>query len=169
MSFRGFIEPFLGTLLALLAVPAHSSAQTITAQQRQDRAIATELDIDSQELITLEKETAHALSLNNSSFFDHVYSDDYVGIAATGELRNKLALVAGIQNSTVRYTTFVATNISVRVYGPSAVVTCTWTTRGVNQEGHNFSRQYRVIHVYVNNSHIGGWKVVAGQETMLPG
>ncbi len=169
MSLRGFVGPFLGTLLALLVVPANSSAQAINAQQRRDRAIATELDVDSQELLTLEKETAHALSLNNSSFFDHVYSEDYVGTAATGELRNKSALMADIQHSTVRYTTFVVTNISVRVYGPSAVVTCTWTTRGVNQEGHNFSRQYRVIHVYVNNSHVGGWKVVAGQETMLPG
>jgi ketosteroid isomerase-like protein len=169
MSLRGFVGPFLGTLLAVLVVPAHSSAQSISYQQRRERAIATELDIDSQELITLEKETAHALSLNNSSFFDHVYSDDYVGTAATGEMRNKLALMAGIQNSTVHYSTFVATNIGVRVYGPSAVVTCTWTTRGVDQDGHNFSRQYRVIHVYVNNSHMGGWKVVAGQETMLPG
>lgn len=169
MSLRGFVGPFLGTLLTLLVVPAHSSAQAVNAQQRRDRAIATELDVDSQELVTLEKETAHALSLNNSSFFDHIYSDDYIGTAATGEIRNKLALIAGIQHSTVQYTTFVATNINVRVYGPSAVVTCTWTTRGVNQEGHSFSRQYRVIHVYVNSNHAGGWKVIAGQETMLPG
>jgi hypothetical protein len=31
-----------------------------------------------------------------------------------------------------------------------------------------FARQYRVIHVYVNNK-AGGWKIVASQETQLPG
>jgi ketosteroid isomerase-like protein len=56
----------------------------------------------------------------------------------------------------------------VRIYGPTAVVTSTWTTRGV-QDGRNFSRQYRVIHIYVNYNNEGNWKVVAGQETMLPG
>jgi len=154
-------------LLTLLAIPLHSSAQALNDDQRKARAIATELDLDSQELVTLEKETAHALALNNSSFFDHVYSDDYVGTAASGETRDKRALVASIQHSSTSYANFLVTNINVRVYGPSAVVTCTWTTRGV-QDGRNFARQYRVIHVYINN-HAGGWKVVAGQETLLPG
>ena len=167
MSMRLIGRILPGTLLALIFIPWHSSAQALTAQQRKDRAIALELDLDSQELVTLEKETAHALSLNNSSFFDHVYSDDYVGTAATGEIRDKSALVATIQHSSARYSNFLVTNINVRVYGPSAVVTCTWTTRGV-QDGRDFARQYRVIHVYVNN-HAGGWKVVAGQETMMPG
>ena len=152
---------------ALLFTPALLHAQSVS--QRRQNAIAAELDVDSQELVALEKETAHALALNNSSFFDHVYSDEYVGVAASGEVRNKSALVSSIQRSPIRYSTFVATNISVRIYGPSAVVTCTWTVRG-EVDGRNFSRQYRVTHVYVNaGGHEGGWKVVAGQETMLPG
>lgn len=167
MLIRVIGRILLGALIALCFVPQHSAAQFIGDKQRKERAIATELDLDSQELVNLEKETAHALALNNPSFFDHVYSDDYVGTAATGEIRDKNALVASIQHSTAQYSNFFVTNINVRIYGPSAVVSCTWTTRGV-QDGHSFSRQYRVIHVYVNN-HAGGWKVVAGQETMLPG
>jgi ketosteroid isomerase-like protein len=116
--------------------------------------------------VALEKETAHAMALNNSSFFQRVYNDDFVGTAPTGELRDRRSLVASIQNSDIKYSSFIASNIHVRIYGPTAVVTCTWSTRGV-QNGHNFSRQYRVIHVYLNNS-AGGWKVVAGQETILP-
>jgi len=140
----------------------------MTAQQKKARAVATELDVDSQELVALEKETGRALSQNSSSFFSRVYSDDYVGVAANGEIRDKNALVASIQYSPIKYSTFVVTDISVRIYGPSAVVTATWSTRGV-QDGRTFSRQYRVIHVYVNGGHEGAWKVVAGQETMLPG
>jgi len=128
--------------------------------------IAAEMEVEAVELVALEKETAHAMALNNSSFFQRVYNDDFVGTAPTGELRDRHALVASIQNSDIKYTSFIASDIHVRIYGPTAVVTCTWSTRGM-QNGHNFSRQYRVIHVYLNNN-VGGWKVVAGQETILP-
>ena len=152
-------------LAALLIYPALLPAQT-TAQKR-DRAITAEMEVEGVELVALEKETAHAMALNNSSFFQRVYNDDYVGVAPTGEIMDRSALVASIQRSTAQYSSFIATNINVRIYGPTAVVTCTWSTRGV-QDGRSFSKQYRVIHVYLNNS-TGGWKVVAGQQTMLPG
>jgi uncharacterized protein (TIGR02246 family) len=166
MFHRGIAWIWLGVALIWLAIPQQSSAQ-MTWQEKHDRAVAAELDVDSQEIVALEKETAHALSLNNASFFARVYADDYQGTAATGEFRDRNALVSSIEHSTARYSAFVVTNISVRIYGPTAVVTCTWSTRGV-QDGRNFARQYRVIHVYVNNR-AGGWRVIAGQETMLPG
>ncbi len=153
-------------LAALLISPALLSAQQLTQAQKRERAIAAEMEVEAQELVTLEKETAHAMALNNSSFFQRVYSDDFFGTAPTGERRDRNALVAAIQNSNAKYTSFISTDIHVRIFGPTAVVTCTWSTRGV-QNGHNFSRQYRVIHIYLNNN-VGGWKVVAGQETMLP-
>jgi ketosteroid isomerase-like protein len=155
---------------AVLFFPALVSAQnspSLTVAQRKDRAITVEMEVEGVELVALEKETAHAMALNNSSFFQRVYNDDFVGTTPTGEILDRSALVASIQNSTTKYSSFIATDIHVRVYGPTAVVTCTWSTRGV-QNGRNFSRQYRVIHVYLNNR-VGGWKVVAGQETILPG
>ena len=170
MSLQRFVTVGLGALLALLLLPAHCFAQRppLTSKQKRELAIATELDMDSQELVTLEKETARALSQNSSSFFSRVYSDDYVGIAASGEVLDKRALVASIQRSPAKYFTFLVTDISVRIYGASAVVTATWTTRGV-LDGSNFSLQYRVIHVFVNTNGQGTWRAVAGQETLLPG
>lgn len=152
-------------LAAILFSPALLSAQLTPAQKR-DRAITAEMETEAQELVVLEKETAHAMALNNSSFFQRVYNDDFVGTAPTGERQDRAALVAFIQNSDAKYTSFIASDIHVRIYGPTAVVTCTWSARGV-QNGRNFARQYRVIHVYLNNN-VGGWKVVAGQETILP-
>jgi ketosteroid isomerase-like protein len=154
-------------LAALLISPALLSAQQLTQAQKRERAIAAEMEVEAQELVTLEKETAHAMALNNSSFFQRVYSDDFFGTAPTGERRDRNALVAAIQNSNAKYTSFISTDIHVRIFGPTAVVTCTWSARGA-QNGHDFSRQYRVIHVYLNNI-VGGWKVVASQETILPG
>ena len=159
----------IGLFAALLLSPALLPAQTpgLTPAQKRDRAITAEMEVEGVELVALEKETAHAMALNNSSFFQRVYNDDYAGTAPSGEVMDRSALVASIQNSTVTYSSFVATDIHVRIYGPTAVVTCTWSTRGI-QNGRNFAHQYRVIHVYMNNR-AGGWKVVAGQQTMLPG
>lgn len=153
-------------LAALLVSPALVSAQ-LSSAQRKERAIAADVEIGAVELVTLEKEAAHAMALNNSSFFQRIYSDDYVGTASTGEVLDRSALVNSIQTSNTKYSSFIASDIHVRVYGPTAVVTCTWSTRGV-QNGHNFARQYRVIHVYLSNR-AGGWKIVAGQETIMPG
>jgi ketosteroid isomerase-like protein len=125
------------------------------------------MEMGAEEIVVLEKETAHAMALNNASFFQRVYSDDYVGTAPTGEVMDRSRLVSSIQSSTSKYSSFIATDIHVRLFGPTAVVTCTWSTRGV-QDGRNFSRQYRVIHVYLNNM-VSGWKVIAGQQTVLPG
>lgn len=156
-----------GCLLAMLVCfPAVLLAQLSQAQKK-DRLITAEMEVEGVELVALEKETAHALALNNSSFFQRVYNDDYIGTAPTGEILDRSRLVASIQNSTATYSSFIASDINVRIYGPTAVVTCTWSTRGVDK-GHNFSRQYRVIHVYTNNR-VGGWKVVAGQQTLIPG
>jgi ketosteroid isomerase-like protein len=153
-------------LAGLLCCPALVSAQ-LTYTQKRERAIAAQVEMGAEEVVVLEKETAHAMSLNNASFFQRVYSDDYVGTAPSGEILSRSSLVTSIQNSTIKYSSFIASDIHVRLFGPTAVVTCTWSTRGV-QNGRNFSRQYRVIHVYMNND-AGGWKAVAGQETMLPG
>jgi ketosteroid isomerase-like protein len=158
-------QRLVGLLAALLFYPALLSAQLPLSQKR-DKAITAEMEVEGVELVALEKETAHAMALNNSSFFQRVYSDDFVGTAPTGELLDRRSLVAAIQNSNTKYTSFIASDIHVRIYGPTAVVTCTWSMRGV-QNGHDFARQYRVIHVYLNNN-VGGWKVVAGQETILP-
>jgi ketosteroid isomerase-like protein len=160
------VKQHLGCLLAaLLFSPALLSAQVRPGSKR-DKTITAEMEVEAEELVALEKETAHAMALNNSSFFQRVYTDDFTGIAPTGEVLDRSTMVASIQNSNIKYSSFIASGIHVRIYGPTAVVTCTWSTRGV-QNGHDFSRQYRVIHVYLNNE-VSGWKVVASQQTILP-
>lgn len=164
-----FIRGIGGLLAALLLVPALLPAQTepLSTRQRKERAVAAEVETEAVEIVALEKEMAHAIALNDPTFFQRVYSDDYVGTAANGETRDKSTVVAHIQSSSLKFSNFIVTNINVRVFGASAVATCTWTARG-EQNGHTFARQYRVIHVYVNNN-VSGWKVVASQETQMPG
>jgi hypothetical protein len=125
-----------------------------------------ELEIDRQELVNLENETVRALQLNNATFFKRVYSDDFMATTAFGQTIDKQTLVNNVQNSKIKYESFLATDIRVRLYQETAVVNALWTLRGF-ANGRHVSRQSRVLHVYVNGQH--GWHAVASQETPLPG
>lgn len=130
------------------------------------REMAKEAEVKQDELTNLEKETAHALQWNTGTFFRRVYGEDFVGILETGRVLDKAGYIATIEKSNARYASFIASDIRVRMYQDTAVVTCLWSARGtIGQQ--SFSRQYRVTHVYVYGQR--GWQAVASQQTLLPG
>lgn len=154
-----------GLLVCLLVAPA-AHAQQLSAAELKEKA--AEEEMQRQELVALQNETVHAIQMNNTAFFRRVYSDDYIGTLPGGRVLDKSALLAVLQSSSAsaKYTTFLATDIRVRIYENTAVVTCLWSARGTS-DGRTFSRQSRVTTVYVYG--LRGWQAVASQETQLPG
>jgi hypothetical protein len=122
-------------------------------------------ELQRQEIVNIESETVRAILLNNGTFFRRVYSDDFVGTLSHGQAVDKTQMVQAVQSPDVKYDSFVATDIKVRIYQDIAVATCLWSSRGTFH-GQHFSSQMRVTHVYVNGRR--GWQVVAGQTTALP-
>jgi len=160
----------LSTLvLAVLAFLASMLAPRCAAQRlspEELKQLAIEKETKQEELITLEKETARAMQWSNGTLFRRVYGDDFVGILATGQTMGKAAWIASVENSSNKYASFIASDVRVRMYLDTAVVTCLWSARGT-QGGRSFSRQWRVTHVYVYG--LRGWQGVSSQETLLPG
>jgi hypothetical protein len=156
---------FILSLLVCLWLAPAAHAQLTAAELREK---AAEEEVQRQELITLQSETVRAIQMNNTAFFRRVYSDDFIGTAPGGRVLDKPGLLAVLQSASTstKYTAFVATDIRVRIYEQTAVVTCLWSSRGVF-DGHNFSRQSRVTTVYIYG--LRGWQAVASQETQLPG
>jgi len=130
------------------------------------RQWAKEQDEKQQELISLEKEMARAQQWNTGTIFRRVYGDDFQGILPTGQVMDKAGWIGGMEKSGIKYSSFVASDIRVRMFQDTAVVTCLWSARGTQGE-RAFSRQSRVTHVYVYGQQ--GWKMVSSQETLLPG
>ncbi|HEY2352000.1 MAG TPA: nuclear transport factor 2 family protein [Candidatus Acidoferrum sp.] len=122
-------------------------------------------EMERQEVVNLEHETARAIMLNNGTFFRRVYADDYKGTLSHGQLVDKNYLINEVQNSGARYQSFNASDIQVRLYRETAVATCLWTSKGFFR-GQPIETQMRVMHVYINGPR--GWHVVAGQTTPLP-
>lgn len=158
---------WFGTLLlATMVLPVVPSGQAQSLEEMRLLRKAKENDARQEELFNLEKETVRALQWNTGTFFRRVYGDEFVGILPSGQVLNKTAWVAAVENSGIRYSSFIASDIRVNMYEDTAVVTCLWSARGT-KNGRPFSRQSRVTHVYVYGQ--GGWQAVASQETVLPG
>lgn len=122
-------------------------------------------EMQRQEIINLEHEAARAIQTNTGTFFRRVYSDDFSGTMSHGQPVDKTTFISAVQTYEVKYDGFNASDINVRLYKDTAVATCLWTARGTFKE-QKFNSQMRVLHVYINTPR--GWRVVAGQITLLP-
>jgi len=122
-------------------------------------------ELQRQEIVSLEREAARAIQLNNGAFFRRVYSEDFVGTLSHGQTVDKAAWVAMIESSPAKYDTFIASDIKVRLFQEMAVATCLWSSRSTIK-GQSVAHQMRAIHVYLNG--MSGWHVISGQNTNLP-
>ncbi len=156
------------SILILLGASCLLFSPSACAQcdREERRQMAADAEMHREELDVLVRETVHAVQLKNHSFFRRVYGDDFAGTSPNGTMMDRAALIASIQNSPATYATFIATNVRIRIFEDTAVVTSVWSARGT-QDGRSFSRQSRIIQIYVYGQR--GWQVVVSQETLLPG
>ncbi|HYL60979.1 MAG TPA: nuclear transport factor 2 family protein [Candidatus Methylomirabilis sp.] len=125
----------------------------------------TDPEIQRQEIVNLEKESARAILLGDTTYFRRVYSDDYSGTLSRGAVVDKSGFITAVQSPLIKYQIFTASDVKVRIFRETAVATCLWSSRGI-VSGQSVSSQMRVMHIYVNGG--TGWKVVAGHTSALP-
>jgi ketosteroid isomerase-like protein len=155
-------------IVLLFAVSTFLSAPRTWAQASaaEMKELAKENDAKQDELENLEREMARAMQWNNGTLFRRIYGEDFVGVLPSGQMKDKAGWIAYVENSGIKYTSFIASDIHVRMFEDMAVVTCLWSARGT-QGGRSFDKQFRVTHVYIYGQR--GWQAIAGQETLLPG
>ena len=131
----------------------------------QEDELAANPEMQRQEIVNLERETARAILLANGTFFRRVYGEDFVGTLSRGELVNKAQFIEIVQASHLKYQSFNTSDIRVRIYQNTAIATCLWTARAsTGERAMDFA--IRAMHIYVNGPR--GWQVVAAELTPLP-
>ena len=153
-------------VVLMLCVLFHPSARAQQKTPAELREEAAQAEMHREELVLLERENGHAVQLGNPSFIQRVYGDDFAGTSDQGQVLNKTSLIKEVLNTDIHYKSVVVSDIRVRFFQDTAVAQSLWSMLGT-QEGRPFSRQKRVIHVYVNGGR--GWQLVAAQQTVLPG
>jgi uncharacterized protein (TIGR02246 family) len=117
-----------------------------------------------QQIKSLEEERNRAIVRGDASVLDRMTADDYTFITLRGELRTKSDIVKGFQSGSFRYQSRQISDLKIRVYGNSAIVTGRSTQRG-SENGKDYSGDYRFTRVYVKQD--GRWLTVALQATLV--
>lgn len=112
----------------------------------------------------LEMEWRQAQLDNNTSIIDHLLADDYVGISANGTIETKAQVLAMRKAGTVHFTQLDLTDVKVRLFGDTAVVTSRADLQGMNGE-RDISGKYRYTRVY--NRRLGQWKIVSFEASRI--
>ncbi|GGH03836.1 hypothetical protein GCM10011586_19780 [Silvibacterium dinghuense] len=116
------------------------------------------------EIEALEEQWRQALISNNVGQMDHLLADDYIGISANGTVETKAESLAQRRAGTMRITALDITDMKVRVYGDTAVVTSQAHIEGTNGQS-SIGGNYRYTRVY--NRRLGQWKIVSFEASRM--
>lgn len=112
----------------------------------------------------LEHERNRAILNGDAAALERMTSDAYTFITLRGEMRTKTDIVKGFQSGSFKYDSRTISDLKVRVYGDTAIVTGRSTQTGT-ESGKDYSGDYRFTRVYVKQK--GRWVTVALQATRI--
>ena len=150
--------PFL--LAMLVALPA-LSAQRPTVRPRTLFDSGDQTTI--REIIEMERQAKEASLRRDADFSQKTLAEDYVAITPLGQVTTKSDTVSARKSGQLRYETINVTDMVVRIYGDTAVVTARAEVKG-HQLGEDFSGPYRYTRVWVRKT--GHWQAVSYQATV---
>jgi ketosteroid isomerase-like protein len=153
-----WLIPTVGRL-SLLLVLAFGSAE---------RALAVFPHHDSphKEIEGLEADWREAQLTNNVSVVDRLLADDYLGISSNGTLETKADELARRKSGALRITHLDLSDIKVRIYGDTAVVTSKAELVGTSGD-RDISGHFRYTRVYSNRD--GQWRIVSFEASRIEG
>jgi uncharacterized protein (TIGR02246 family) len=122
------------------------------------------------EIEALEARLNDAIVKADREFFDRIFADDFTHTNHAGVFRTKAQWMANHkldEEKTARstYDAFDVDDLSVRVYGETAVVTGRSTPKGRDSKGGAITGRYRFTRVWVKRQ--GRWQVIAFQGTRI--
>ncbi|MGD0906724.1 MAG: nuclear transport factor 2 family protein [Candidatus Acidiferrales bacterium] len=100
----------------------------------------------------------------NAGALDRTTTDDYTITRDNGVVRSKAETLQGIKDGTTKFDSFEMSDIRVRIYGQTAVVTFHEDIKG-SRAGKDMSGQFREVRVFVKSG--GKWRAVMAQRTRI--
>ena len=149
---------YLSSILISIVI---ASANYVAAQTRRtDISPQPETSVE-REIKSLEEARNHAVLHGDVMALDRMTSDNYTFITLRGELRTKSDILKGFASGSFHYESRQISDLKVRVYGDTAIVTGRSVQKGM-ENGKNYSGDYRFTRVYVKEK--GRWLTVALQK-----
>jgi len=115
------------------------------------------------EIVDLERQAKDAALHRDAAFVERTLADDYVAITPLGQVVTKTDTVAARKTAQLRYEMIEISDMVVRLYGNTAIVTARAEVKGT-ELGEEFSGPYRFTRVWVRRN--GKWLTVSYQATV---
>jgi ketosteroid isomerase-like protein len=115
------------------------------------------------QVIEMERQMKEALLHRDADFSSRTLAEDYVAITPLGQVITKQETIAARRSGQLRYESINVTDMVVRLYGDTAVVTARADVKG-HQLGEDFSGPYRYTRIWVRRN--GRWQTVSYQATV---
>ena len=151
------------SVLLLMLLLVFSSALQAKATRPQTNATGPRDEETVREIVDLERQAKEAAIHRDATFSERTLAEDYVAISPLGQVIGKAETVAARKTAQLRYDSIEITDMVVRLYGNTAVVTARADVKG-KELGEEFSGPYRFTRVWVRRS--GHWLTVSYQATV---
>jgi ketosteroid isomerase-like protein len=148
---------------ASLASPAFAAAAQHVAVHPRSSSLETDEQATIREILDMERQAREASLRRDADFSARTLAEDYVAITPLGQVTTKQETVSARKSAQLRYDAINVSDMVVRVYGDTAVVTARADVKG-HQLGEDFSGPYRYTRVWVR--HTGHWQAVSYQATV---
>jgi ketosteroid isomerase-like protein len=156
-------------LLSLLAAMFVTMLATLPAFAAQHVAVHPRSAFDTaeqatiREIVEMERQAREASIRRDADFSQRTLAEDYVAITPLGQVTTKQDTLSARKSGQLRYDTINVSDMVVRVYGDTAVVTARADVKG-HQLGEDFSGPYRYTRIWVRRT--GHWQAVSYQATV---
>ena len=117
-----------------------------------------------QEVLQAEQAWTTAFLQLDLATIEQLMADDYTIIQPEGAVWDKAKTLASLRSEQRHWDAASSDELSVRLYGETAIVIGRWTAKGVNH-GQAFDYQARYQAVWVKRA--GRWQIVADQSTEI--
>jgi len=117
-----------------------------------------------EEIKSLEHERNVAILNGDAAALERMTADDYTFITLRGELRTKSEIVKGFQSGSFKYESRQISDLNIRVYGNTAVVTGRSNQKGM-ENGKPYVRRGRFVDIWACKD--GSSLCVATQPTAI--
>ena len=117
-----------------------------------------------EEIRLLEQDRNQAILRGDAAALERMTADDDTFITLRGEMVTKAEIVRNFRSGAAKYQSREISDLNIRVYGNSAVVTGRAIQKGM-ENGKDYSGDYWFTRVYVKQG--GHWMTVALQTTLI--
>ncbi len=148
---------------ALMLLSVLCLTPSLFAARPQGNTSSLHEDETIRQILDLERQAKEASLRRDAAFPERALADDYIAITPLGEIVTKADAVSARRRNQVRYDAIEVSEMVVRVYGSTAVVTARAEVRGTDL-GEDFSGPYRYTRVWVRRN--GHWQTVSYQATV---